>query len=116
MFIFICISIWISCIYLNNIVICISFIFYLINLYKEKKFPCKILRFYMVYGPKQDENRLISTIIKSCLLDKKFPCSSGNQLRDFLYVDDAVSAIIKCLENSKKCSCSGVLIITMSPY
>ena len=73
---------------------------YLINLYKEKKFPCKILRFYMVYGPRQDENRLISTTIKSCLLDKKFPCSSGNQLRDFLYIDDAVSAIIKCLENS----------------
>ena len=73
---------------------------YLINLYKEKKFPCKILRFYMVYGPKQDANRLIPTTIKSCLLDKKFPCSSGNQLRDFLYIDDAVSAIIKCLENS----------------
>ena len=73
---------------------------YLINLYKEKKFPCKILRFYMVYGPRQDANRLIPTTIKSCLLDKKFPCSSGNQLRDFLYVDDAVSAIIKCLENS----------------
>lgn len=73
---------------------------YLINLYIKKKFPCKILRFYMVYGPRQDENRLISTTIKSCLLDKKFPCSSGNQLRDFLYVDDAVSAIIKCLENS----------------
>jgi len=73
---------------------------YLINLYKEKKFPCKILRFYMVYGPRQDANRLIPTTIKSCLLDKKFPCSSGNQLRDFLYIDDAVSAIIKCLENS----------------
>ena len=26
-----------------------------------------------------------------------FPCSSGKQWRDFLYIDDAVNAIIKCL-------------------
>jgi len=31
--------------------------------------------------------------------NKKFPCSTGEQLRDFIYVDDATDAIIKSLTN-----------------
>ena len=37
-----------------------------------------------------------------CLEDKKFPCTTGIQYRDFLYIDDFVSSINKCLDN-KKC-------------
>jgi nucleoside-diphosphate-sugar epimerase len=33
------------------------------------------------------------------LEDSLFPCSLGNQFRDFLYVDDFVNAILKCLTN-----------------
>jgi nucleoside-diphosphate-sugar epimerase len=54
-----------------------------------------------VYGPKQDINRFIPTIINGCLKNKKFPTSDGSQLRDFLYIDDAIRAIIMCLENKK---------------
>ena len=53
----------------------------------------------MVYGPKQDVNRFLPTIIKRCIKNKKFPSSKGDQLRDFLYVDDAAEAIIKSLTN-----------------
>jgi len=35
------------------------------------------------------------------LKNRKFPTSDGNQLRDFLYIDDAVEAIIMCLTNKK---------------
>ena len=31
-------------------------------------------------------------------LKKKFDCSPGNQLRDFIYVDDLIEAIIKVLK------------------
>jgi len=72
---------------------------YMINLFKKKKFPVTVLRPYLVYGPKQDINRFLPTIIKGCLKNKKFPSSKGDQLRDFLYVDDAVEAIIKSLIN-----------------
>jgi nucleoside-diphosphate-sugar epimerase len=74
---------------------------YVINLYKKQKFPSTVIRFYLVYGPKQDINRFIPTIINGCLKNKKFPTSDGSQLRDFLYIDDAVRAIIMCLENKK---------------
>ena len=34
-------------------------------------------------------------------MKKSFPCSSGLQKRDFLFVDDLVRAILKCLNNKK---------------
>ena len=72
---------------------------YLIDLFKNKKFPCVVLRLYLSFGPKQDLNRFMPIIIDGCLKNKKFPCSKGNQQRDFVYVDDVVDAIIKSLTN-----------------
>ena len=72
---------------------------YLIDLFKKKKFPATILRLYLAYGPRQDINRFLPIIIKGCIKNKKFPCSKGNQLRDFVHVDDVVDAIIKSLTN-----------------
>lgn len=74
---------------------------FLLEKYKENKFPVSILRLYQVYGPKQDLNRFIPMLIKSCVEKVFFNTSTGNQKRDFLYVSDAVSAFIKTI-NSKK--------------
>ena len=74
---------------------------YLLTLFKRYNFPVTILRLYQAFGPKQDLNRFIPIIIDGCLKDKKFPCSNGTQLRDFIYVDDVVDAIIKSLRNKK---------------
>jgi dTDP-glucose 4,6-dehydratase len=54
-----------------------------------------------VYGPRQDFNRFVPLIIKGCLSNSLFPCSSGIQYRDFLYVDDFVNLIFACLKNKK---------------
>ena len=75
---------------------------HIIKLAKKNNFPGVVVRFYQVYGPGQNTNRLIPFVIKSCKNDEKFPCSSGNQTKDFLYVTDAIDAIIKTLE-SKNC-------------
>lgn len=72
---------------------------YLLKKYEEQNFPCTILRLYLVFGPRQDFNRFIPSVIKGCLEDSLFPCSSGNQFRDFLYVDDLINAILKCFKN-----------------
>ena len=72
---------------------------YLIDLFKKQKFPSTILRLYNTYGSRQDLNRFIPIIISGCTKNKKFPCSKGNQVRDFLHIDDVVDAIIKSLTN-----------------
>ena len=72
---------------------------YLIKNYKEKKFPCVILRPYLVYGPRQDLNRFIPLVIEGCLEKSSFPCSSGKQYRDFLYIDDFIKSIFLILKN-----------------
>ena len=38
-------------------------------------------------------------IVNACIKNKKFACSEGTQLRDFIYIDDVVEAIIKSLIN-----------------
>ena len=54
---------------------------------------------YLAYGPRQDKNRFIPIIIDGCIKNKKFPCSKGNQLRDFIHVEDVVDAILKSLKS-----------------
>ncbi len=68
--------------------------------HKKSNFPCIIIRPYLVYGPMQDFNRFIPLIIKGCLTNSKFPCSNGNQVRNFLYVDDFVDGVLMCLKNN----------------
>lgn len=68
----------------------------------KDSFPFVIVRPYQVYGPFQDNNRLIPFIINSCLKDKKFPCTPGKQKRDFLFVEDFTNFIYKCI-NNKRC-------------
>ena len=74
---------------------------YLIKLFSISKFPVTVLRLYQAYGPKQDINRFLPNIILGCKKNNKFPCSIGNQMRDFLFIEDIVDAIFLSL-NSKK--------------
>lgn len=72
---------------------------HLIDLFKKRKFPATILRLYLAYGPRQDTNRFLPIIIQGCIKNKKFPCSEGKQLRDFIHVNDVVNAIFKSLSS-----------------
>jgi nucleoside-diphosphate-sugar epimerase len=72
---------------------------FLLKLFKKRKFPVTILRFYQVYGPKQNIDRFIPLLIDACIKNTQFQASHGKQKRDFLYVDDAVYAILKTLNN-----------------
>jgi len=74
---------------------------FLLNLYKESNFPVTILRLYLVYGTHQDPNRIIPITIMNSLKNNEFECSKGTQIRDFLYIDDLISAIIKVLKSKK---------------
>ena len=75
---------------------------YILKTSKRNNFPFAILRLYQIYGPNQSLNRLIPIVISSCLNNKRFNCSSGVQIRDFLYVDDLIDLIIMILKSKKK--------------
>ena len=74
---------------------------FLLECYKKYKFPVTIIRFYQLFGPAQDTNRFLSQLIYSCLKKKNFFTSTGEQSRDFLYIDDAIDAIIKSIMTKK---------------
>lgn len=64
------------------------------TLSRSEGFPGTVLRFFLVYGPGQDENRFLPQVIKGCLDNVEFKASEGGQLRDFCYVEDVVDAMI----------------------
>ena len=70
-------------------------------LYRAEGIPTVTLRLFLVYGPGQDNNRFIPQVIKGCLSSANFSTSSGNQLRDFCYVDDITNGILMALKNDK---------------
>ena len=74
---------------------------HLMRLYQKERFPSVILRLYQAYGEHQDVNRLIPIVIKSCLKNKKFACTDGSQIRDFIHIDDVVAAIFKTIQKNK---------------
>ena len=58
-----------------------------------------VLRFFTVYGPKQRPDLAISKFTKLILEDKPITMyGDGTTLRDYTYVDDIVSGIIKSAE------------------
>ncbi len=79
----------------------LSSTFFLLNLFKKKNYPTTILRLYLVYGPNQDDNRVIPFVIKNSIKNKQFYCSPGYQFRDFVYINDVISAIYKSIKSDK---------------
>ena len=71
---------------------------YLLSLYKKNNFPVLIFRIFQAYGPKQDKNRLIPFTIDKCRANKKFNCTSGEQERDFIFIEDITKIILKSLK------------------
>tara|TARA_B110000285_G_C15081550_1_gene593792 strand:- start:695 stop:1600 length:906 start_codon:yes stop_codon:yes gene_type:complete len=73
---------------------------YIINS-KHLNFNYLILRLYQVYGPHQDDKRLIPFVIKSCLANKIFDCTDGSQVRNFLYITDLIELLLKIIKSNK---------------
>lgn len=64
-------------------------------------------RVFNVYGPYDHPKRLVSSVILSLLKDEPAICSHGNQLRDYLYVEDVANWFVKILE----CNVTGAINI-----
>lgn len=57
-------------------------------------FPCANLRLYSIYGPYEDSERLIPTLIRRGIAGEYPPFVRPDISRDFVYVDDACEAFV----------------------
>lgn len=67
---------------------------FLQTLHRCYKFPAIVLRLPLMYGPFQSIKMFIPKLITACLKGEDFPMTSGEQTRDFSYVEDVVEAFV----------------------
>jgi len=63
-------------------------------LHKTMSLPIVTLRPFLTYGPGQESQMLIPSLIKSVLKGKSFKMTKGEQTREFNYIDDMVEGFI----------------------
>jgi nucleoside-diphosphate-sugar epimerase len=51
------------------------------------------VRFFLLYGPGEPAARLVPSVILALLQDEPIACTTGEQVRDFLHVEDAANAL-----------------------
>ena len=57
-------------------------------------------RIFYLYGPEEKPGRLVPSVIRSLLAGKEAHCSHGNQIRDYLHVDDVADAFVQLLNSN----------------
>jgi len=70
----------------------------LLALHASKNFPSIIVRPSVVYGPGQNSNMFLPSLSSSIKKNIFFNMTEGMQYRDFLYIDDLISLIIRLLD------------------
>lgn len=56
-------------------------------------------RLFFLYGPHEHAERLVPSVVRSSLQGQPARCSNAQQVRDFLYVDDAAAALVALLDS-----------------
>jgi nucleoside-diphosphate-sugar epimerase len=56
-------------------------------------------RIFMLYGSHESPTRLVASIINSLLHGQEARCSHGQQIRDFMYVEDVAAAFVALLDS-----------------
>ena len=56
-------------------------------------------RIFFLYGPHEDPRRLVASVIRALLSGESAECTHGEQVRDFLHVADAGSALAALVDS-----------------
>ena len=56
-------------------------------------------RIFFLYGPYEDRSRLVPSVINALLQGKSAPCTTGEQIRDYLFVEDVADAFVQLLDS-----------------
>jgi len=57
-------------------------------------------RVFLLYGPGEDERRLVPQVARPLLAGEQAPTSDGAQLRDFMHVDDVAAGFVALLASA----------------
>ncbi|HEV3168101.1 MAG TPA: NAD(P)-dependent oxidoreductase [Isosphaeraceae bacterium] len=57
-------------------------------------------RLFYMYGPYEDERRLVPAAINALAAGREFPCTSGEQVRDYMHIEDVASGICELSRKS----------------
>lgn len=76
------------------------------HLAREKNVPIVTLRLFSVFGPWEMGTRFIPAAILACLNEAVFKLSNPKTVRDFVFVEDVVRAILMAAKNT----CTGEVI------
>ena len=57
-------------------------------------------RLFFLYGPGERPERLVPSVILTLMRGKVAQCTHGNQIRDFLHVEDVASAFVSLLDGT----------------
>lgn len=64
---------------------------------RKQGVPLVVLRPFSIFGPWEDEGKLLPTLIRHCREGTRVALTPGYQQRDYLYVDDVVDACLRLL-------------------
>ena len=55
-------------------------------------------RLFFLYGPHERPERLVPSVVRALLASERARCTSGEQVRDFLYVEDVAKAFVALID------------------
>lgn len=55
-------------------------------------------RIFYPYGPQEDPRRMVPALIRALLAGETFPASTGEQVRDYIHVEDVATAFLTLLQ------------------
>lgn len=58
-------------------------------------------RLFFPYGPGERRTRVIPSVIRALLSDKRVECSDGKLIRDFIYIDDVTRMLVYLLDSER---------------
>jgi len=68
-------------------------------LVRDRQLSAAWPRIFFCYGPGELPRRLVPSVILSLLANKPALCSHGNQIRDYLHVQDVAEALVQLLDS-----------------
>jgi nucleoside-diphosphate-sugar epimerase len=55
---------------------------------------------FYLFGPGEDERRMVPALVRKLLAGEEFLATPGDQVRDYLHVEDAAAGLVRLLEAS----------------